>query len=103
MRLFFKMSRKAVVLGFAGLGLYKAWELFSANSTRAREQLLRAKSTLGSAVRQAEGDVKGASRDAAGTVLDASRIAVAEVAEAVADAALGASTERVPETDRAGG
>jgi hypothetical protein len=91
MRLLTKVSRKLVVFGFAGLGVYKAWELLSANSSGAREQALRVKSRVGGAVRQAESDVKDASQDAAESVLDASRVAVAEVAEAVADAALGGS------------
>jgi hypothetical protein len=91
MRLLAKVLRKAIVLGFAGFGAYKAWELLSTNSTRARDGALRLKDRLGTAVRQAESDVKGASHEAAETVIDASRIAVAEVAEAVADAALGES------------
>jgi hypothetical protein len=87
MRLLAKACRKAIVLG-----AYKAWELLSANSSRVRDQVHSTKSRLGTAVRRAEGDVKDASHDADESVIDASRIAVAEVAEAVADAALGGSS-----------
>jgi hypothetical protein len=84
-----KLLRKTLVLGFAGLGAYKAWEIARGGLNPAREKAARVRDRLAPAMRQAETDVMGASHDAAETVLDASRIAVAEVAEAVADAALG--------------
>ena len=91
MRLLTKLFRKTIVLGLAVLGVYKAWELVSANWNPAHDRAVRAKNRVGAVVRQAETEVKDASRDAADSVLDASRIAVAEVAEAVAEVALGES------------
>jgi hypothetical protein len=89
-----RVMRKTIVLGFAGLGIYKAWEIANANLGIAHKQASRVKTRLEPAIRQAEADVKNASHEAAETVLDASRIAVASVAEAVGDVALGgAGTE----------
>ena len=91
MRLLTRLLRKTIVLGLAGLGAYKAWEIASANWNPARDRAVRAKNRLGAVVRQAETEVKDAARDAADSVLDSSRIAVAEVADAVAEVALGES------------
>ena len=73
MRLVTKLLPKTIVLGLAGLGVYKAWEMVSSNLNPAREQATRGRSRVVGAVRQAETDVKDASHDAAETVLDASR------------------------------
>ena len=91
-RMLTKALRKTMLLGFAALGVYKAWEIANDNLGIAREKATRMKSRLEPAVRQAETDVKDASHDAAESVIDASRIAVASVAEAVSDAALGGSS-----------
>ena len=91
-RMLTKALRKTMLLGFAALGVYKAWEIANDNFGIAREKATRMKSRLEPAVRQAETDVKDASHDAAESVIDASRIAVASVAEAVSDAALGGSS-----------
>jgi hypothetical protein len=103
MRLLTRMLRKTIVLGLAGLGAYKAWELVSANFDGARKRAARVTGRLESVVRQAETEMKDASHDAATTLLDASRIAVAEVAETVADVALGESapTETQPTSNTA--
>jgi hypothetical protein len=91
--LLFKLLRKMVILGLAGFGAYKAWELVSARAVPVRDHAARVGNRLVSVVQQAESDVKDASHDAVGSVVDASRIAVAEVADAVADSALGGSSE----------
>jgi len=75
------MLRKTIILGLAGLGLYKAYELASANMQTARDKAERVKERVRPAVHDAESDV-----------MDASRNAVANVADAVADAARGEST-----------
>lgn len=67
-----RMLRKAVVLGFAGLGVYKAWELASANFDVARDRANRVKSRIEPALVEAEGNLKAA---------------VDTVSEAVSDAA----------------
>lgn len=81
MRVLTRLLRKTIVLGLAGLGAYKAWEIASAYMQPAKEK--------------AQG-VKDASRDAADSMVETSRLAVAEVAESVADAALGGSTPAAP-------
>jgi hypothetical protein len=96
MRFLARVSRKAIVLSLAGLGLYKAWEMALSKSNRLCEQAAGASNRVRSAVRQAEADVAAASHQAAGTVIDASRIAVAEVAEVVADTALGEGASPAP-------
>jgi hypothetical protein len=80
-RMLTKVLRKTMLMGFAALGVYKAWEIAHDNLGIAREKAGKVKSRLQPAVRQAETDVK-----------DASRIAVASVAEAVSDAAMGGSS-----------
>jgi hypothetical protein len=81
MRVLTKMLRKTIILGLAGLGAYKAWELVSANLQPAREQADRIKEQLRPAV-----------HDATTEIADASRNAVAGVADAAADAARGETT-----------
>jgi hypothetical protein len=55
-----RILRKAIVLGFAGLGVYKAWELANENLERVRERATRARNRLQPALAEAEGDVKAA-------------------------------------------
>ena len=81
MRVLTRMLRKTIVLGLAGLGLYKAYELASANMQTARDKADRVKQRVRPAVQDAETEV-----------IDASRNAVANVADAVADAARDEST-----------
>jgi hypothetical protein len=88
-RMLTKALRKTILMGFAALGVYKAWEIANENLGLAQDKAARMRRRLEPTVRQTETDVKDASHEAAETVLDASRIAVASVAEAVADAALG--------------
>jgi len=81
MRFITRMLRKTIILGLAGLGAYKAWELASANLQPARDKANEVKDRLRPAVQDAESQV-----------VDASKNAVADVADAVADAARGEST-----------
>ena len=55
-----RILRKAIVLGFAGLGAYKAWELANENLETIRERANRARNRLQPALSEAEGDVKAA-------------------------------------------
>ena len=77
MRVLMRTLRKSMVLGLAGLGAYKAWELASDRIGGIRDHAARVKGQLAPVVRDAEGDV-----------VEASRLAVASVAEAVGELAL---------------
>jgi hypothetical protein len=55
-----RILRKAIVLGFAGLGVYKAWELANDNLEIVRARANRARNRLEPALAEAEGDVKAA-------------------------------------------
>ena len=55
-----RILRKAIVLGFAGLGAYKAWELVNDNLEVVRERANRARNRMKPALAEAEGDVKAA-------------------------------------------
>jgi hypothetical protein len=90
-----RILRKAVVLGFAGLGVYKAWELVNANLDIAKDKANRVRGKLEPAIVEAEGNLKAAvdtvaeavndaateagitsdDREAAGTIHSASRTA----------------------------
>jgi hypothetical protein len=52
--------RKTIVLGFAGLGVYKAWELANENLDIVRERAGRARKRLEPALAEAEDNVKAA-------------------------------------------
>jgi hypothetical protein len=88
-----RLLRKTIVLGLAGLGLYKAWEVLGpvlglAKDTgaqvrdRVEPALREATDTVRSATRDAADTVAGASRDAAGTVVDAVESATPDVGAA---------------------
>jgi hypothetical protein len=55
-----RVLRKAIVLGFAGLGVYKAWELANENADVLRARANRARNRLEPALAEAEGNVKAA-------------------------------------------
>ena len=55
-----RILRKAIVLGFAVLGVYKAWELTNENLDALRERAGRARTRLEPALAEAEGNVKAA-------------------------------------------
>jgi hypothetical protein len=74
-----RILRKAIVLGFAGLGVYKAWELANENLESLRGRANRARNRLEPALAEAEADVKAA---------------VDTVTEAVNDVAADATPER---------
>ncbi len=81
-----RILRKAIVLGFAGLGVYKAWELANDNLETVRDKAQRAKSRIEPALIDAETNMKAAAHDAAATVREASLEAVESVATAAGDA-----------------
>jgi hypothetical protein len=55
-----RVLRKAIVLGFAGLGVYKAWELANENIETVKERANRARNRLEPALAEAEDNVKAA-------------------------------------------
>ncbi len=88
-----RLLRKTIVVGFAGLGLYKAWELLSPMLSSAKDKTLSVRDQVEPAVRQAADTVQGASHDAAGSLVDASRQAAGTVTDAVVDATKGDATK----------
>jgi hypothetical protein len=71
-----RILRKAIVLGFAGLGVYKAWELTTANLDLVRERTNIARKRIEPALVEAESNLK----DAVTTVADAVNDAADDVA-----------------------
>ena len=76
---------RSVVLVFAGLGVYKAWELVSPKLQQAQDAGSTARDTIAPAVRDAKDKVTSASADAVGTVIDATRDAAESVSDAVGE------------------
>ena len=66
-----RIIRKAVVLGFAGLGVYKAWELASANIDVLRERTNLARKRIEPALVEAEASVEASVKEAVASVADA--------------------------------
>ena len=73
---------KAIVVGFAALGAYRAWELLSPKIGIAKTRTSDARDRLEPALRDAADTVRTASREAIVSVADAS----VDVAEAVGQA-----------------
>lgn len=88
-RMLMRTLRTSIVLGLAGLGAYKLWELVSDRMGSVRHEAARVKDQLEPVVRQAEADV-----------VDASRLAVASVAEAVSEVALDVPDASAPPSSR---
>jgi Tfp pilus assembly protein PilX len=82
-----RFLRKTVILGLAGLGAYRAWELLSPKLDMARDQAMQAKDRLEPALRDAKRSVEDASRDAASSLATASKEAADSVAGAAGAAA----------------
>jgi len=66
-----RILRKAVVLGFAGLGVYKAWELASANIDTLKERTNLARKRIEPALVEAEANVEASVKEAVASVADA--------------------------------
>jgi hypothetical protein len=82
-----RLLRKAIIIGFAALGAYKAWELLSPKVGKARAKTADARDRVEPALRDAADTVRTASRDAVASVADASFGAAASVADASVGAA----------------
>jgi hypothetical protein len=82
-----RLLRKTIIIGFAALGAYKAWELLSPRIEKARAKTIDARDHVEPAVRDAADTIRTASKDAFASVADASVDAVTSVADASVDAA----------------
>jgi hypothetical protein len=81
-----RLLRKAVILGLAGLGAYRVWELLSPKLHMAGDQAVQAKDRIEPALRDAKRSVEDASSDAASSLADASKDAAGSVADAASSA-----------------
>jgi hypothetical protein len=63
---------KLVVLGFAGLGVYKAWEMLGPRVTEARQRAEDARDRLEPAIRDAAETLQTATKEAAETITEGS-------------------------------
>jgi Tfp pilus assembly protein PilX len=81
-----RFLRKTVILGLAGLGAYRVWELLSPKFDMARDQAMQAKDRIEPALRDAKHSVEDATRDAASSLADASKEAAGSVADAASSA-----------------
>ena len=66
---------KLVVLGFAGLGVYKAWEMIGPRMSEARQRAEEARDKLEPAIRDAADTLQTATKEAAETITEGSRTA----------------------------
>jgi hypothetical protein len=78
-----RMIRKLVVLGLAGLGLYKAWELASAKLIDVRQRADDAKARLEPALHDTADTIQAAADDVEASIRDLSH-AVADTVTAPA-------------------
>jgi hypothetical protein len=94
-----RFLRKTVILGLAGLGAYRVWELLIPKLDLARDQAMQAKDRIEPALRDAKRSVEDASRDAASSLAGASKEAAGSVADA-ASSALDSSQQSNTPDDR---
>lgn len=85
MRFMFRL----IVLGFAGFGMYRAWELLGPKVSEVRDRATGARDRIEPAIREAADTLQTATRDAAEELADGAD------AEGVAPDAFGAAAERV--------
>ena len=78
-----RLLRKTIVLGLAGLGLYKAWEMLGPVLGLAKDTGAQVRDQVEPTLREATDTVRSATHDAADTVADASHDAAGTVADAV--------------------
>jgi len=78
---------KLVVLGFAGLGVYKAWEMIGPRVSEARQRAEDARDTLEPAIRDAAETLQTATKEAAETITEGSPDAGAPVPDPFGNAA----------------
>lgn len=73
---------RLIVLGFAGFGMYKTWELIAPKVSDVRQRAEGARGKIEPAIRDAADTLQTATKDAAETITEASR-------EATSDARVG--------------
>jgi hypothetical protein len=81
---------RLIVLGFAGLGMYRAWELVAPQVSEARQRASGAREKIEPAIRDAADTLQSATKDAADELTDRSR-----EADPVAPDAFGTAAEKV--------
>jgi hypothetical protein len=86
---------KLIVLGFAGLGVYKAWEVLGPKVSEARDRAEGARDALEPAIRDAADTLHNATREAAETITEGTP----DPAEPAPDA-FGAAAEIVSRTPK---
>jgi hypothetical protein len=87
---------KLVVLGFAGLGMYRAWELVGPKVSEARQRASGARERIEPAIREAADTLQTATKDAAEELADGTRGVVDEIAPD----AFGSAAEKVSPTPK---
>ena len=93
-----RMIRKLVVLGLAGLGLYKAWELANGKLIDVRQRAEDAKARLEPALRDTENTVHAAAEDVGASMRGLSHAVADTVAS---DASSPAALREEPQTSLA--
>jgi regulator of protease activity HflC (stomatin/prohibitin superfamily) len=86
---------KLIVLGFAALGVYKAWEMLGPRVSEARQRAEDARDTLEPAIRDAADTLQTATKEAAETITEGS----GDAAHPAPDA-FGAAAEMISETSK---
>ena len=87
-----RVIRKFVVLAFAGLGIYKAWELASAQFAVVRQRAADAKARIEPALHETEDTVHAASGEVSASIQNLSHT----VADAVTTSAMSPSSASAP-------
>jgi hypothetical protein len=85
---------RLIVLGFAGLGMYRAWELVGPQVSEARRRALGARERLEPALRDAADTLHTASKDAADELTEGSRDVDEVAPDAFGTAAVKVATSR---------
>ena len=86
---------RLIVLGFAGLGVYKAWELAGPKVSEVRQRASDARDRVEPAIRDAADTLQSATKDAAETLTEGSR-----GGDEIAPDAFGTAAEKVSPTPR---
>ena len=97
---------RLIVLGFAGLGMYKAWEMLEPKVSEARDRAAGARDRIEPAIRDAADTLQSATKDAADTLQSATKDATDTLTEGmkgiddVAPDAFGTAAEKVSPTPK---
>ena len=92
-----RIVRKVVVLAFAGLGMYKAWEIADAKLAEIRRRGADAKARIEPALRDTEETVATAAEDVSASIHELSHT----VADSIATATSTPSADSAPQTSPA--